>query len=133
MLDSKDKTLMKNENQFKMNRSGRSGSITYQSGDKKIEIYWEMSGVPEYDILLAPIDLKEWYNPKGVKIPLEVQMQILQELRSWFKEQNLKTEIDLPYNLELEDKPCSWVGCNKHRLKGFAYCSRHYDENLLRK
>jgi hypothetical protein len=121
------------ENDFQMNSSGRSGSITYQSADKKIKVYWEMSGAPEYDILLAPIDLKEWNEPKGVKIQLEMQKDILQKLRKWTKEQKLKTDIDLPNNLEFEEKPCAWMGCNEHRLKGSAYCSGHYDENLLRK
>ena len=92
-----------------------------------------MSGVPEYDILLAPMDLKEWDEPKGVNISLERQIKILQKLRLWTKEQKLKTDIDLPINLDFEDKPCVCMGCNEHRLKGSAYCSRHYDENLLRK
>jgi len=121
------------ENNFKMNNRGRSGSITYHSADNMIEVYWEMSGVPEYDILLAPIDLREWDEPKGVKIQLEMQIDILQKLRKWTKEQKLKTDIDRPNNSQFEDKPCAWVGCNEHRLMDSAYCDRHYDENLLRK
>jgi hypothetical protein len=124
---------MDNSNHFKMNRSGRSGSIIFQKGNNKLEIYWEMSGSSEFDILLAPLDLKEWDEPKGVKIPLEQQLQLLQGLRSWAKKKKMRTDIDLPNDISTEDKPCGWVKCNRNRLKDSAYCNRHYDENLLRK
>ena len=52
---------------FTMTRSGRNGCIIYKSDDKNLEIYWEMSGVPEYDMLLAPVDLREWKLPQGRK------------------------------------------------------------------
>ncbi len=120
-------------NDFTMKSSGRCGAVIYQSGEDKIEIEWEISGVPENDILLAPMDLREWNEPKGTEIPRDKQIEILHKLRSWTKEQKLKTDIDLPLNLEFEDDPCLWVGCNEHKIKGFAYCSQHYDENLLRK
>ena len=123
---------MMNQNDFKMNNDGRCGTITYRSGGNKIEIEWEMSGSPEHDILLAPMDLREWSEPKGVKIPFEIQIEILKKLRSWFKDKNLKSDIDFPV-LDVEDKKCVWAGCRSNRLKGLAYCSRHYDENLLRK
>ena len=122
-----------NENDFQMNGSGRSGTITYASEGSRVEIYWEMSGVPQYDILLAPIDLREWTEPKGVKLQSEDQKSILRKLRKWTKERKLKTDIDLPDNLELEDKACAWMGCNERRLMGLAYCPRHYDESLLRR
>jgi len=133
MFGIKDKVLMENNNLFTMHHSGRNGRITYQAGNSKVEIYWEMSGSVEYDILLAPIDLKEWDEPKGIAIPLKKQIEILHELRSWTIDQKLRTDIDLPMDLSFEDIACAWVGCSENRIKGSAYCSMHYDENLLRK
>ncbi|MEJ2170053.1 MAG: hypothetical protein P8X90_31525 [Desulfobacterales bacterium] len=115
-----------------MKNDGRSGTITYQSGSNKIEIDWELSGSPEYDFLLAPVDLREWSEPKGAKIPFQMQIQILQKLRSWVKDQKLKTDIDSPV-LDVEDNKCIRSTCSRKRLSGFVYCSVHYDENLLKK
>ncbi len=120
------------ENAFKMNTYGRCGSITYQTADHKIEIDWEMSGVSQYDILLAPVDLREWNEPKGVAIPIESQIEILQKLRDWAKKQKLKTDIDAPTDLDSEHKPCGRTGCDEHRLHGSVYCRTHFDESLLR-
>ena len=124
---------MENKNLFTMNRSGRSGSIIYQARNNQVKIYWEMSGSIEYDILLTPIDLKEWDEPKGIAIPLKEQIEILYKLRSWTNDQKLKTDADLPAVLSFEDTTCAWVGCSENRINGFAYCTMHYDENLLRK
>ena len=123
----------KENNEFTMKPSGRSGAIVYQSGVYKIEIEYEMSGSLENDILLAPMDLREWSEPEGSEIPGEKQIEILDKLRSWTNTQKLKTDIDLPLNLDVEDEPCAWSGCNKNRIKDSAYCSIHYDETLLRK
>ena len=124
---------MVNRSQFSMHHSGRSGRITYHDGSNTVDIYWEMSGSSEYDILLAPIDLKEWDEPKGIEIPQKKQIEILHNLRAWTIEQKLRTDIDLPQDLSFEDTPCSCVGCSENRIKGFAYCGMHYDEKLLRK
>ena len=76
------------DHQFIMNGSGRCGTITYHEGARNIEIYWEMSGTPGYDIAFLPLDLKEWADPKGVKIDKEHQIEILRNLRQWLKNQN---------------------------------------------
>jgi hypothetical protein len=123
---------MINKNEFKMNNHGRCGTITYKTGCNKIVVEWEMSGSPEYDILLAPMDIREWNEPKGIKIPLEMQKEFLQSLRSWFKYKGLKSDIDFPLS-DVEDIECILAGCDRNRLKGSAYCSTHYDELLLTK
>jgi len=123
---------MMKENDFKMSKHGRSGTIIYQSGDNMIEIEWEKSGSTKFDILLAPMDLREWTEPKGLMISFEMQIEILQKLRSWLKDHKLKADIDSPV-FDVEDTKCIWAGCSRKRLRGFVYCNRHYDENLLRK
>lgn len=124
---------MKQESTFTIIHSLRDGVIRYQSGENSREIYWEMSGSPEHDILVAPMDLREWDAPKGLPIPRQRQMEILQELRAWAKEQRLRTNADLPSQLLFEDQPCIWAGCNERRLKGLASCIKHYDESMLRR
>ena len=116
-----------------MTRSVRNGCIIYKSDDKNLEIYWEMSGVPEYDMLLAPVDLREWKYPKDEKIPRNKHMEILHKLRDWLRDQRLKSDIDLPSRVEFADKPCGWVECNQQQVKGSAYCLDHLNEILLRK
>jgi len=115
-----------------MNKSGRDGIITYHEGAMSIEIYWERSGSPLYDICLATIDLREWKNPKGVKIDKEHQLEILRNLRQWLKDQNIKSNIDLHSEIETIDRRCAWRKCDQRRIKGSAYCPYHYDYNLLR-
>jgi hypothetical protein len=58
------------------------GSIIYRHGRKKIALYWEISGSREYDIGLAPVDLRHWDEPKGEAIPKQDQLEILHKLRS---------------------------------------------------
>ncbi len=108
------------------------GSIIYGHERKKIALYWEMSGVPKYDILLAPVDLRHWDEPYGEMVPQHEQIEILHKLRSWTKSQGIRSDIDLPLDAEIEDVPCLMAECNGLRIRGSAYCSRHYDENLLR-
>ena len=111
---------------------GREGFIYYVEDGHLCEIGYESSGVKEYDIALASVDLREWERPKGMTIPRDKQLEILQELRSWLKEQKLRTRIDLRTNIEFVDRRCAWKECNEKRIKGSAYCPHHYDTNLLR-
>ncbi len=117
---------------FEMVGSGRSGGITYRRGHRKVELYWERSGVPQYDIVFAPVDLRHWDEPKGEAIPRHEQIEILHKLRSWTRSQGIRSDIDLPLEVKTEDVPCVWVGCNEPRISGPAFCRMHYDENLLR-
>jgi hypothetical protein len=116
---------------FKMNPGGRYGTITCQSGNKSLEIDWEMSVFPQFDLSLAPLELREWHEPKGEKILRETQLEILYALRSWLQQQKIKTDIDLPKNAETEDRECIWVDCHEKKLKDCVFCLKHYDENVF--
>jgi hypothetical protein len=121
------------KNTFLLKSSGRSGTIAFEKGGHNLDICWEMSGSPEYDILLAPIDLQKWNKPIGKDIPRAEQFEILNELRLWLKGQNIKTDLDLPPTNDKECRPCICAGCNIPALEGIVYCAFHYDDMLLRK
>jgi len=48
---------------FTLRSDGRSGVISYTYGTHSIDIPWEMSGSPRYDILVAPLDMRHWDVP----------------------------------------------------------------------
>ncbi len=123
---------MKGKN-FVWKSSGRCGNITYHEDENSIKIPWEMSGDPQYHILLTPVDLRVWDAPEGIMLPEHKQIELLQELRSWVKGKKIKTDIDLPDGLTVEDARCTWTGCEEKRLKSFMYCKKHYDQSLLKK
>ncbi len=75
--------------------------------------------------------LKEWANPKGVKIDKEHRLKILYRLRRWLKEQDIRSNLDLPSEIETVEARCMWRDCAERRIKGSVFCMRHYDLNLL--
>ena len=115
---------------FTMTASGRDGSIRCSDGINVVELYWEMSGSPEFDILLCPLKLMSWDS--GIAIPRESQFQILSELREWLRGKKVRSDAAAPSNLNSKDELCRWSGCSAHALMNSAYCARHYDESLFR-
>jgi hypothetical protein len=96
---------------FSMTTSGRCGSFTYTEAGKILDVDWEMSGVSHYDILIAPVDLREWQFPQGEKISEDQQKIILARLRDWLAAQRFRTDIDLPQFTELSGTTCLRAGC----------------------
>ena len=72
---------------------GRCGHLIYKDGRKTAKAYIEMSGVPEYQILLSMENLEEWQEPKGQLITKDDEDQILQAILAWEKESGMKTDI----------------------------------------
>ena len=115
---------------FTMQRSGRDGNIRCTDGRDLIDIYWEMSGSSDYDILLAPLDLRSWAS--GAEIPRTAQRQILSALRDWLSKQEIRSDVARPCHTEQQTGRCQWSDCTETAVAGVAYCAFHYDENLLR-
>jgi len=116
---------------FELNASGRCGTINCKKGNLVLEVDWEMSGVPDKDILLAPMDLTHWAS--GEAVAKAEQRTILEHLRTWLAGKKTRADIDRPTK-EIEDSAtCVWSGCEEPPLKGFAYCGNHYDDTLLKK
>jgi hypothetical protein len=92
----------------------------------------DLSGVSHYDILMAPVDLRQWHFPQGEKIPEDQQKIILTRLREWLAAKRLRTDVDLPQFSEVSEQPCVRAGCPNKALKGSAYCLEHLSLTALR-
>ena len=113
-----------------MTSSGRSGAIKYQNAGKSLSIGWEMAGTAKYDICIAPVDLRTWAVPKGLEIPIEKQLEILDLLREFLSKKNIRSDIQLP-NQKLSNDVCMIAGCSSLALEGTAYCPAHFSRNML--
>ena len=115
---------------FSLQANGRCGIISCSKGDLMMEIEWEMSGVPDMDILMAPVDLNRWRS--GQEISLAEQRYILDRLRTWLHEKGIRADIVRPVTHIDPSNRCVRAGCDKPVLEGYAYCPNHYDESLLK-
>jgi hypothetical protein len=77
---------------FSFHPSGRSGSICYRRKNKILELYWEMSGVPQYDILLWIGDIQTWTQPENERIEETELDEIMTELEAWFRKVNIRSD-----------------------------------------
>lgn len=81
---------------FTFKASGRCGYIYFKEAGRLIEFNWEMSGAPEYDILLWPEDVKEWILPERMPVPEEKQRTILLALKAWLRKEGMKSDLEAP-------------------------------------
>jgi hypothetical protein len=79
---------------FSFRASGRDGFIYYREGARVLELYWEMSGVNEYDVLLSLKGLREWALPHVESIEPAKQEEILAALRSWLSANKVRALIE---------------------------------------
>ena len=125
------------KNSFIKNEThGRCGYIHYYQNDKRVTLNWEMSGESNVcDILLLPLNLKEWSEPKGVKISKDEQYEILRDLDRLLVAKRIRSDVTLAlekYNkIEVENIPCIWAKCKQNRIKGMVYCMNHYEDGFF--
>jgi hypothetical protein len=62
-----------------------------------LELYWEMSGVPEFDILLNTFGLRTWVWPAKEAVPDQDRERIHAALVVWL--------ASVKYRAELSEKP----------------------------
>lgn len=64
---------------------GRLGTLTYEEGERRLEMDLELSGVTQFTLLaLASHDtFAYWTEPVGLKITDEGQRQIVLAIRRW--------------------------------------------------
>ena len=78
---------------FHMKPDGRNGTIYFVKENQVCEIYFEISGVKEFDILIFFDQLTEWELPKRKPILEDEKKEILEKLLNWLKEKNIKSDI----------------------------------------
>jgi hypothetical protein len=110
--------------------AGRSGLITYRELNRELKVYWELSGSPQYDILVSP-EFLSWSNTPEERLSEEKQLSLLFALRKWLSAQNIRSDIDQPSDLSEDASPCIWAECNGNRLRHYYYCKHHFDLSCL--
>lgn len=81
------------QNGFHLKSQGRDGTIYYVNNGKLLEIYFEMSGVPEYDLLLSFDSIKSWAIPKNEDLSLTQKKEIRKLLLEWLKESQIRSDL----------------------------------------
>ena len=80
-------------NGFHDKPSGRQGTIYFVDNGKVCELYYEISGVKEYDILIWFDQLNDWFLPKTETITTIDKQKIKKELQSWLDSKNIRAEF----------------------------------------
>jgi hypothetical protein len=79
---------------FHLKRHGRSGTIYYVDNSSKVcECYYELSGVANYDILVAENQLSEWFLPAREKLSSVEKEKIITEMKSWLANSNIRASF----------------------------------------
>jgi hypothetical protein len=80
-------------NGFHIKYHGRSGMIYYIDNGKVLEIEFEMSGVPQYDLLVYFDTLKGWTIPRSDPFGFNEQSEIRERLLEWLKSKRIKSDL----------------------------------------
>lgn len=75
---------------------GRSGFIYYydRPGDRLLEVYVEMSGVPQYDLLVSRSGLDTWVHPRVSPLTRDERSDIRSQFAAWLGQQDFKTDYE---------------------------------------
>jgi hypothetical protein len=78
---------------FTLVAHGRGGFIYYREAGKILELFWEMSGVPEFDILLNTFGLGNWVWPSSEPVSPADRSRIHDALASWLKQVGYRAQL----------------------------------------
>ena len=78
---------------FTFEGTGRCGYVYFKEQERLLEVYWEMSGVPQFDYLLSPQGLSEWCYPARVPVSPARQSELLAELKAWLSAKKIRTDL----------------------------------------
>ena len=73
--------------------NGRAGTIYYVEKGKICELYYEISGVKEFDILIWFDQLSNWILPERKPIKFEEKEAIKEKLVDWLKQKKIRAEL----------------------------------------
>jgi hypothetical protein len=72
---------------------GRGGFVYYREGEQILEIYFEMSGVPQYDILILLSEVRNWTMPQPLLIPSHKWDQIISGLKDFLLASRIRPDF----------------------------------------
>lgn len=78
---------------FHNKSNDRQGTIYFVDKGKTCELYYEISGVKEYDILIWFDQLNEWILPQVETIKPIDKLRIKRELHKWLDSKNIRAEL----------------------------------------
>jgi hypothetical protein len=78
---------------FHMPGNGRGGTLYYVRDRKVGEIYWEISGVPQYDLLIAVNSVNHWALPAPQTMTEAEKQKLRDELEVWLKKQRIRADL----------------------------------------
>lgn len=82
-----------NNDGFYIKQDFRAGTIYFVDKVKLCEIYFELSGISQFDILVFFDNLEEWSLPSKIKMTkLEVK-KIREKLIIWLSRENIKSDL----------------------------------------
>lgn len=78
---------------FHNKSNGRSGTIYYVEKGKICELYYEISGVKKFDILIWFDQLTDWIFPNKEPIKIEDKEAIKNKLVDWLDQNRIRAEL----------------------------------------
>ncbi len=78
---------------FHITSKGREGKIYYVENKKMLEIYLEVSGVPQFDILIYFDAVENWTSPNIQKLTLKEKSEVKEKLINWLKAKKIRAEL----------------------------------------
>jgi len=78
------------EDGFTLVRDGRTGSIIYKENSRILELSYELSGSPEFDILIDESVFTKWILPSKDAINKDTIVIIKKALAFWLKNLNTR-------------------------------------------
>jgi hypothetical protein len=78
---------------FHEKNNGRAGTIYYVESGRILEINYEISGVPQYDLLIYFDAVDEWALPVKKSISFAEKETIKERLKAWFDERKIRAEL----------------------------------------
>ena len=76
-----------------MESRGRDGMLYYTENGRSCSMYYEMSGVEQYDILINFESLAHWQFPENEKIGIGEKSRIRELLKRYLAENNIRGQI----------------------------------------
>jgi len=85
--------LLINKDGFHLKPHGRDGMVYYAERGKLCEIYFEISGVPQFDLLFEFDSLGSWFYPENSPIDETAKNDIKLKFITWLKKEKIRGDL----------------------------------------